>query len=388
MRSSERVVCVVGAGIVGASLAFHLSRSGNARVSIVDAGRAGAATTDAGTGWISARDNKDAAYRAFKLTAMEEHHRLAEFIPADQWLTARGTLQTEEASARFDALIEDCVQTGFPVDVMTAAEVNRELEPAIAFDRPDLRVAFFPTEFSVAGALLARLLVERAIDNGAIGHFGSRVVGLERLADARHRVIFSDGSWLDADVVVNAAGPGADKISSHYDINMPMDPQPGVGIRARVQGNPLGRMIHTRILTLKPETDGVLRLRSALGWRTDIGPQAWNGDFTGGQGRDAFIDQVVEEARRLLPTASVRPVEILSGVRPIPSDGLPRVGGVAALPGYYEAVMHSGAVIGPLMGRLLAEEILTGTENPALSRFRPSRFADAAARAVTTQEPV
>lgn len=376
MHGSKREVCVIGAGIIGASVAFHLSRFDGVGVSIVDVGRAGAGTTDAGTGWITARNNKDPDYRAFKLEAMEEHHRLAGLFPSRPWLTARGTLQTEDTSARFDAFLDECREAGFPVEVLTAAKVNSELEPAIAFDDPAMRVAFFPREFSVAGALLAKMLVDRAIDNGAVGHFGSRVVGLERRPNARHRVAFSDGSWLDADAVVNAAGASADTISRMYDIEMPMSPQPGVGVRVKAQGNPLGRMIHTRMLTLKPETDGVLRLRSAHGWRTDIGPQGWNDDFTGGEGRSAFIGHVVEEARRLLPTAGISPIEILSGVRPIPADGLPRLGEVHSVPGYFESVTHSGAVLGPLVGRLLAEEIATGVENPALGRYRPARFPD------------
>lgn len=380
MRGSKREVCIIGAGIVGASVAFHLSRFDGVRVSIVDVGRAGAGTTDAGTGWITARNSKDLDYRAFKLEAMEEHHRLAELFPSHSWLTARGTLQTEDTSARFDAFLDECRATGFPVEVLTAAKVNSDLEPAIAFERPDLRVAFFPKEFSVAGSLLARMLVDKAIDNGAFGHFGSRVVGLEQRPNARHRIVFSDGSWLEADAVVNAAGASADTISGMYGIAMPMSPQPGVGVRVKAPGNPLGRMIHTRLLTLKPETDGILRLRSVHGWRTDIGPQQWNDDFTGGQGRTVFIDQVVEEARRILPTARISPVEILSGVRPIPADGLPRLGEVHSVPGYFESVTHSGAVLGPFVGRLLAEEIATGNENPALARYRPARFSDASAQ--------
>jgi glycine/D-amino acid oxidase-like deaminating enzyme len=63
------------------------------------------------------------------------------------------------------------------------------------------------------------------------------------------------------------------------------------------------------------------------------------------------------------------------GVRPIPEDGLPCVGAVPELPGYYETVTHSGVTLGPLLGRLLTREILEGEVAGLISPFRPARFA-------------
>jgi glycine/D-amino acid oxidase-like deaminating enzyme len=39
--------------------------------------------------------------------------------------------------------------------------------------------------------------------------------------------------------------------------------------------------------------------------------------------------------------------------------------------------MHSGVTLGPLIGQLLAQEILQGSPSPLLSSFRASRFAEA-----------
>ncbi len=61
----------------------------------------------------------------------------------------------------------------------------------------------------------------------------------------------------------------------------------------------------------------------------------------------------------------------------MPEDGLPCVGAVAEIPGYYEAVTHSGVTLGPLLGRLLAREILAGEVDALISPFRPDRFARA-----------
>jgi glycine/D-amino acid oxidase-like deaminating enzyme len=67
-------------------------------------------------------------------------------------------------------------------------------------------------------------------------------------------------------------------------------------------------------------------------------------------------------------------VEARYGMRPVPADGHSCVGKVSAIPGYYEAVTHSGVTLGPLIGRLLAREILTSEVDPLIAPFRADRF--------------
>jgi glycine/D-amino acid oxidase-like deaminating enzyme len=72
--------------------------------------------------------------------------------------------------------------------------------------------------------------------------------------------------------------------------------------------------------------------------------------------------------------AMARPVSALVDVRPIPTDGLPRVGEVLGIPGYIEAVTHSGVTLAPLIARSLTDEMLGEPGNPLLAPFRPDRF--------------
>jgi glycine/D-amino acid oxidase-like deaminating enzyme len=62
-------------------------------------------------------------------------------------------------------------------------------------------------------------------------------------------------------------------------------------------------------------------------------------------------------------------------MRPVPADGHSCVGALPEIPSYYEAVTHSGVTLGPLVGRLLAREILTGEVDPLIAPFRPDRFS-------------
>ena len=86
--------------------------------------------------------------------------------------------------------------------------------------------------------------------------------------------------------------------------------------------------------------------------------------------------ELLARAREVLPSLEGAEVsEVRLGVRPVPEDGVSCVGAVFGIPGYYEAVTHSGVTLGPLIGRLLAREILTGDIDPMLAPFRPDRFA-------------
>ena len=90
---------------------------------------------------------------------------------------------------------------------------------------------------------------------------------------------------------------------------------------------------------------------------------------------DPLVADLVARAHDLLP--SIGPATVTGvgvAVRPIPADGLSSVGSDSGLPGYYEAVTHSGVTLGPLLGRLLAREILTGAVDHLLAPFRPERF--------------
>jgi glycine/D-amino acid oxidase-like deaminating enzyme len=70
-------------------------------------------------------------------------------------------------------------------------------------------------------------------------------------------------------------------------------------------------------------------------------------------------------------------VELLSsrtGLRPMPADGEPIIGPVPEVPGLYVAVLHAAIALAPVIGRLVARELVDGTAEPALAGCRLGRF--------------
>jgi len=59
--------------------------------------------------------------------------------------------------------------------------------------------------------------------------------------------------------------------------------------------------------------------------------------------------------------------------RPMPLDGYPVLGASPTRPDVYLAITHSGVTLAPVVGALVAQEILAGTPAESLEEFRPGR---------------
>jgi glycine/D-amino acid oxidase-like deaminating enzyme len=144
-----------------------------------------------------------------------------------------------------------------------------------------------------------------------------------------------------------------------------MRDDPGLIVRLQCEPAPVGRVIHGPHVEVRP--DGTERV---LIHSREIDALIPEGGGTG---------ELPEQLHRL--AADVGPalrgaklIEAQETRRPIPADGFPSVGAINGVAGYYEAVTHSGVTLGPIIGELLAREILDGTVDPRIAAFRPDRF--------------
>ncbi|MBY8877304.1 FAD-binding oxidoreductase [Streptomyces sp. PLK6-54] len=366
-----RRVAVIGVGILGASVGWNLSRRG-VQVVFIDAGRPGEGVTDWSFSWVNA-SNKTAlkSYFDLNVAGMAAHRELARAIGPDSWWYPSGHLRWADDRAAETKLLETAsllTSWDYRVEVLTGAEVRR-LEPALQL--PDrVPVAFCADEAWVHGRHLVERLVGQAVAAGAEHRFGTAVRGIGTDADRRIRTVaLSDGSVLDVDAVVNAAGPSASEVARFVARDLPMRREPGVVTRIGCTRVPVRRAMHAPHIEIRPHGDAEVVLHS----------REVDGLI------DALIDTEAdppELAQRLheaachvvpeLRDARIAQTRVVQ--RPIPADGFPSVGEVPSVPGYYEAVSHSGITLGPVIGRLLASEILSGTRDAMLADFRPERF--------------
>ncbi|WP_410792046.1 NAD(P)/FAD-dependent oxidoreductase [Kribbella sp. C-35] len=239
-------VAVIGVGILGACVGWNLSRLG-AKVIFIDAGRPGEGVTNWSFSWVNA-SNKTArkSYFDLNVAGLAAHRELAGVIGLGSWWHPSGHLRWADDPEQLLKAAELLARWDYRIEVRTGAEVRRHLEPAVAI--PDeVPVAFYPDEAWVHGRQLVDCLIRQAVASGAEHRFGTAVRDLD--ADgSTWTVALADGTRLDVDVVVNAAGPGAADIAELVSRHLPMRREPGVGITL---GPVIGRLLASEIVSGK-----------------------------------------------------------------------------------------------------------------------------------------
>jgi glycine/D-amino acid oxidase-like deaminating enzyme len=359
-------VTVIGAGIVGSSVAYRLSEGG-AEVVLIDGAEPGSGTTSTSFAWVNANNKRPRAYFELNVAGMGEHERLRDEIGGD-WLYSTGNLiwAVGEEQENLEKRVERLRSWSYAAEMLPASTVSKELEPEATFPDPDLQIAHFPEESWTDAPALTRTLVEAAVRNGAREHFGNAVRGIEAEGEGV-MLRLEDGDAIYADVVVNATGAKAASVAQMVGRELPLDVFPGLLVRVAVPGEPLRHLLHTPRINVRPDGPGyVLLHHGSVDERlTDA--------FAGTE--DPLCEELLERARHVLPALEeAEVVEARFGMRPVPADGHSCVGALSAIPGYYEAVTHSGVTLGPLIGLLLAREILTGEVDPLIVPFRADRF--------------
>ncbi|MFG1909774.1 NAD(P)/FAD-dependent oxidoreductase [Kribbella sp. NPDC048928] len=353
-------VAVIGTGILGACVGWNLSRRG-AEVIFVDLLAPGEGVTNWSFAWVNASaKTARRSYFDLSVAAMTTYGELVKTLGPGSWWHPTGHVRwTDDPAAESELLATAELLAGrnYRAEVWTGAEVRRCLESALVL--PDeVAVVHYPDEAWVHGRRLVRRLVGEAVASGADHRSGTAVRAIE--LGHHPSVVLSDGTRLEVDAVVNAAGPGAAEVAGLVGRHLPMRREPGAVARLACERVPIERAMHTPHVEIRPDGDASVVLHSR---EVDA---LVDTDADLGQLLHTLAGAVVPELSEAR-VAAVRAVE-----RPIPADTFPSVG--AALAGYYEAVSHSGITLGPLLGRLLAAEILTGERDNLLADFRPERF--------------
>ncbi|WP_199791366.1 NAD(P)/FAD-dependent oxidoreductase [Streptomyces sp. 142MFCol3.1] len=362
-------VAVIGVGVLGACVGWNLSRHG-ADVIFIDAGRPGEGVTNWSFSWVNA-SNKTVrrSYFDLNVAGMAAHRELAETIGPDSWWYPSGHLRwagDPAAEAKFLETAELLASWDYRVEVHTGDEVRRRLEPALTVPGRT-PVLFYPDEGWVHGRHLVGRLVDRAVESGSERRSGAAVRDIGIRADGSIRTVaLSDGSRLDVDAVVNSAGPSASQVAGLITRPLPMRREPGVVTRIDCAQVPVHRALHAPHIEIRPDGDTSMVLHS----------REIDALIDTGEDPAELSRMLHESAQRVIPElGNSRIAQARVAQRPIPADGFPSVGAVPSVPGYYEAVSHSGITLGPVIGRLLASEILTGKRDTLLADFRPERFS-------------
>ena len=361
-------VLVVGAGIVGASVAFRLAAAG-ATVTLLDAGRPGGGTSAATFAWINANSKGPFAYHLLNVCGMAEHLTLCRELENAAWLHQSGNLEWavgERGEAALRARTERLRAWGYPVERLTRREL-RSLEPDVALPDGVEEAVLFPTEGYVDVPPLVGALVAAARRAGARVLPGTPVVEISRTGDRVTGVVTADGSRLAADRVVSCVGHRTAALARLAGVTVPVGGVPGLSFYTHAAPVRLRAIVHTPEVSLRPDGGGRFVVRAA--------------EFDAGVAEDAAVwplpqaaDILMARATAVLPGLAGTPVEAARvGVRPMPDDEYPLVGPAPGCEGFYVVCTHSAVTLGPLLGRLVAREIVDGVVDERIAPYRTGR---------------
>jgi glycine/D-amino acid oxidase-like deaminating enzyme len=359
-------ITIIGAGVIGSSLAYRLAQRG-AAVTLVDRARPAYGTSGSSFAWTNSNDKPPRDYHDLNVAGMRAHLALRDELGAAPWFREGGNLVWYDTPAEMETLEAQIARLqgwGYRAEWIDRAAVA-DLEPNLRLDDATEQVAWFPDEGMVDGPALAGRLAELAVDHGAVTRFAHEVVAIGRDGERITGVRFPTGETIDADLVVNCAGPAAGRIAQLAGRTLPFAPTPGLLVRVSATHDAIQRVVHAPRIHLRPDAGGLLMLH--------------HGDHDAGLERGdpipPMIDDLFTRAAASVPAlASARLSRWSVGIRPIPADGRTSAGLLPSFPGYAEIVTHSGITLGPLLGRLVAAEILDGVVDPLLANFRPERF--------------
>jgi glycine/D-amino acid oxidase-like deaminating enzyme len=242
------------------------------------------------------------------------------------------------------------------------------MDPGLSIPESVGEVAFYAADGWLDAPRLIGHLLAAASASGAEIREATRVRSL-RVRDDRVEALVVDGGEIVAESVLVCVGPATQAFLAPLGVIVPVGRVPGLLAVTSRPTAPLGRVVHAPGIHLRPDASGGLLLGAA-----DIDGLVT--DTSSPEAASAAAARLIERARRVFPPA--RDVQLVGsriGVRPMPADGHTVAGRLPGLANAWVLATHSGITLGPLLGQLIAGEIIGGTPSAMLAPFRPERFA-------------
>jgi sarcosine oxidase subunit beta len=371
-------VLVIGGGVVGCSIAYHLVSRGVKDVVVLERETVGSGTTSKAAGGIRGQFPTETEIR-FSLESIRVFERFEEVFGVDPGYRKNGylTLICDPADLRgFEARIALQRSLGIDVLVITPDDA-RKLVPALRVD--DLIAAVWGRGDGLAGpAEVTAGFARRAREGGARIVEGVRVTAIRREGARVTGVETTDGV-VSAPLVINAAGPSAATVGRLAGVEIAVQP----------------RRRHIFFTEPFPEIPGPIPLTTDRGSGFYFRKEMEQVLLSPGDVEDIGADFEVPVDRAKIEetvTKAVHRVPILeqariaggwAGLRPLTPDDHAIIGWAPGVEGFFLAVGFGGHGFqhSPATGRHVADWIVDGKPSMDLSLFAPDRFAGGRAKA-------
>ncbi len=363
-------VVIVGGGVLGASIAWHLATKGVRDVVVLERDRLGSGSTSRNAGGVRLQFSSEINVRLSQ-RSLPRWELFAGEMGVDPAFHQVGYLflvTSDRDAGAFDRSLELWSRLGVPARRIDAAEA-RELFPELKVD--DVRYATFcPKDGHLDPTALLNGYVARARDMGVRFREGEPVIAIDRDGDRICGVRTAKGA-IACPTVVNAAGPWAAQVGALAGVDLPIQP-----LRRQIfVTDPVPGLDHEFPLTVEMATTFYFHRESG-------GVLMGMADPADGPGFDdsvnwEFLPTIVERALDRVPLLEHANVKTgWAGFYEDTPDKHPILGRVHRVPGFVCAAGFSGHGLmhAPAAGEAIAELIVDGRTTLDISRLAYERF--------------
>ena len=376
-------VAVIGGGIAGASITYHLTRLGWSDVTLLEADELTSGSTWHAAGLCTQFIGNPHIMRLLK-GSLDLYETLEEETGQPVGLHRCGSVRLAENQDRVDQFHHVrgvAEQVGVPFEIVTP-ERAYELFPLITLDGV-LAGAYLPTDGHVDPSGVTNALAQGATSRGARIMRRTPVTGMRHETDGW--VIETAKGEIRADIVVNAAGQWARQVARLAGIDLPIVPlehhyivtEPVEEVRSRDTELPVLRDPEGSFYA-RQEGDALLVgpfEQNARPWSVDGVPDDFHGRLL--PGRLDQIEDVLIAASRRIPFFETTGIKtIINGPDGYTPDGRCLMGWVPGLPNYFVLAGFSifGIVFGGGAGGYAAEWLAKGEPSEDMWDLDVRRF--------------
>jgi sarcosine oxidase subunit beta len=370
---SKYDVAIIGAGVIGCSLAYYLCRRGISNIVVIEKEAfPGSGSTSKAFGGIRAQFTTEANIR-MSLLAMKLLEEMDEEMAAQSGYVKAGYLFVTAQPMRFAQLqqtIRFQQRLGVPVEPISRDEIAARF-PYFRVD-DILGGSFGARDGFIDPGGLTNAFYSRALSLGATVLSETSVTGLLKSHKRISGVVTNLGT-IAAEIVVNAAGAHAAAIAGFAGVEVPVQP-----IRSNIAvSGPTPEL--PRVIPMTVDLDaGLLIRREGQGvgyaWTNPDEPPGFHSNFD-----PEFIELIAAKIEKRFPNlidAGINFSKCWAGLYPETPDHH-AILGESGVPGFLLAVGFGGHGImhGPAAGQVISELIAAGkTESVDISPFSLERF--------------
>jgi len=379
VRTADAVI--VGGGVTGVSVAFHLAGLGVRRVAVLEKKFIGAGGTGRSVGIIRQLYPTPETCQMVR-RSLGVFQRFGEAVGGHSGYVGCGALIGVSAAMRptLEKTLALQKSLGIRAEILAPAEATR-VEPRI--DPEGLGAVLHEPESGYGDpAAVTSGYAEAARRRGVVIEQGAEVIAVRRAGDRAVGVVLAGGEAIDAPVVVDAAGLWSPALARLAGVDLPIviGRHPVFVVQRGERFGP-PHIVYMDLAGgsyVRPETGG-LTLTGSL--TDDERDHPMDPDLLGSETGFEEAAPVLERTARAVPAlADARLQGGYAGAFDITPDWMPILD-ESPVPGFFVAAGMSGHgfKLAPAVGQMMAARI-TGTTSPvSLAPFRLDRFAAAAA---------